>query len=112
MGAWRAAALATEFGFAVVGSMLGGVLGGQFLDRHLGTAPLFFLIGLVVGLIVSVYLMYAIYRLQVQPARRAERSGDGGGAAPAGAARAEPAAGERGARRDGRDDDAEGYVRK
>ncbi len=72
MGAWRAAALATEFGFAVVGSLVGGVLAGQALDRWLGTAPAFFLAGLVLGLLASVYLMYAIYRVQVEPRRRAE----------------------------------------
>ena len=71
MGAWRAAALATEFGFAVVGSLVSGVLAGQFLDRRLGTAPAFFLAGLVFGFVFSIYLMYVIYRVQVQPRRSA-----------------------------------------
>ncbi|MBI3974131.1 MAG: AtpZ/AtpI family protein [Chloroflexi bacterium] len=70
MGAWRAAALATEFGFAVVGSLLGGVLFGQFLDRRLGTAPTFFLIGLIGGFVFSIYLIYMIYRVQIQVQRR------------------------------------------
>ncbi len=71
MGAVRAAALATEFGFAVVGSLVGGIVVGQAIDRRLSTAPAFFLAGLVLGLIVSVYLMYVIYRIQVQPRRPA-----------------------------------------
>ena len=74
MGAWRAAALATEFGFAVVGSLVGGVVAGQFLDRQFGTAPAFFLAGLVFGFLFSIYLMYVIYRVQVQPRRRAVQS--------------------------------------
>ena len=71
MGAWRAAALATEFGFAVVGSLVSGILAGQFLDRRLGTALGFFLAGLVAGFVFSIYLMYVIYRVQVQPRRSA-----------------------------------------
>jgi len=71
MGAWRAAALATEFGFSVVGSLVGGVAIGLFADRQLHTTPLFFLLGLLVGLIFSIYLIYVIYRIQIQPRRQA-----------------------------------------
>ena len=81
MGAWRAAALAAEFGFLVVGSMLGGVLVGLYLDRQMHTPPLFFLLGLLTGLLFSIYLMYVIYRLQVPPRRPpapgAKDAGDG-----------------------------------
>lgn len=70
MGAWRAAALATEFGFTVVGSLVGGVLLGQYLDQRFSMAPVFFLIGLLLGFVFSIYLIYVIYRIQVQPARR------------------------------------------
>ncbi|HEX2516413.1 MAG TPA: AtpZ/AtpI family protein [Chloroflexota bacterium] len=69
MGAWQAAALASQFGFAVIGSLVGGVVLGQVIDRWLGTAPAFFLIGLLLGLVLSVYLIYAIYRVQLQPRR-------------------------------------------
>jgi hypothetical protein len=69
VGAWRAAALATEFGFAVVGSLVGGIALGLYLDRRLGTAPGLFILGLVGGLVFSIYLIYAIYRVQVQPRR-------------------------------------------
>lgn len=75
MGAWRAAALATEFGFAVVGSLVGGIVVGLYLDRQLGTAPALFICGLVGGLVTCIYLIYVIYRVQVQPRRpgRAQR---------------------------------------
>ncbi len=70
MGAWRAAALAAEFGFSVVGSMMGGVIAGRLLDQWLGTAPVFFLVGLLCGLVFSVYLIYLVYRLQVAVPQR------------------------------------------
>lgn len=69
-GAWRAAALAAQFGFAVVGSLVGGVFIGQALDQRLGTRPALFLAGLALGFATSLYLIYTIYRVQVQPSRR------------------------------------------
>ena len=68
-GAWRAAALAAEFGFSVVGGLVGGVLLGQFLDAQLGTAPIFLLVGILGGFLLSLYLMYLIYRVQIQSRR-------------------------------------------
>ena len=68
-GAWRAAALAAEFGFTVVGGLVGGVILGQFLDARLGTTPVFLLIGILGGFVLSLYLMYLIYRVQIQPRR-------------------------------------------
>jgi F0F1-type ATP synthase assembly protein I len=68
-GAWRAAALAVEFGFSVVGGLVGGLVLGQFLDRQLGTAPAFLLTGIVGGFAFSFYLIYVIYRVQVAPRR-------------------------------------------
>ena len=79
MGAWRAAAVASQFGFAVIGALVTGVLVGQFIDRRLGTAPAFFLLGLLGGLITSVYLIYVIYRVQVQPSRPAPPAGGASG---------------------------------
>ena len=69
-GAWRAAALAAEFGFSVVAGLLGGVLLGRYADEQLGTTPVFLLVGIVGGFIFSLYLMYVIYRVQIQPRRR------------------------------------------
>ena len=83
MGAWQAAALASQFGFAVIGSLVGGVVLGQVIDRWLGTAPAFFLIGLLLGLALSVYLIYAIYRVQLQPRRSPPGDASGGAPAPA-----------------------------
>ena len=71
-GAWRAAALAAEFGFSVVGGLVGGVLLGQLLDARLGTAPLCLLLGILGGFLFSLYLMYVIYRVQIKPRRSAK----------------------------------------
>jgi F0F1-type ATP synthase assembly protein I len=68
-GAWRAAALAAEFGFSVVGGLVGGVILGQFLDARLGTTPAFLLVGILGGFLLSLYLMYLIYRVQIQSRR-------------------------------------------
>ncbi len=78
MGLWQAAALASEFGFSVVGSMVAGVVIGRYLDSRLGTGPLFVLLGLIGGLLFSIYLIYAIYRLQLAPRRQAQAKGASG----------------------------------
>ncbi|MSQ44017.1 MAG: hypothetical protein EXR45_07410 [Chloroflexi bacterium] len=65
MNGWQAASLASQFGFAVISGLAGGVIFGGYIDRQLGTAPVFLLVGLLGGFLVSLYLMYAIYRLQV-----------------------------------------------
>jgi F0F1-type ATP synthase assembly protein I len=68
-GAWRAAALAAEFGFSVVGGLLGGVLLGRLLDAQLSSSPVFLLVGILGGFLFSLYLIYVIYRVQIQPRR-------------------------------------------
>ncbi len=74
-GAWRAAALAVEFGFSVVGGLVGGLVLGLFLDRQLGTAPAFLLVGIVAGFAFSIYLIYVIYRVQIVPRRATSAAG-------------------------------------
>jgi ATP synthase protein I len=53
---WQALALATSFGLTAALLVAGGVLGGQWLDGRLGTAPLFAVVGLFVGLAAGGYL--------------------------------------------------------
>ena len=45
--------------------MVAGIVVGQLVDKWLGTAPVFFLVGLFCGLLFSIYLIYVIYRLQI-----------------------------------------------
>jgi F0F1-type ATP synthase assembly protein I len=69
--------LAVEFGFAVVGSLVGGVFAGRYLDQRLHTSPVFLLVGLIAGFVFSIYLIYVIYRLQVAPASSASSAAPG-----------------------------------
>ena len=39
-------------------SLVGGVVGGLWLDRRVGTVPLFTLLGLLLGVVVAFYGMY------------------------------------------------------
>ena len=64
MGPVKAAALALEFGFVVGGAVTTGVLLGRYLDSAFGTEPVLLLVGVLVGLGFSFYLMYLIYQWQ------------------------------------------------
>lgn len=63
---WRAAALALQFGFVVAAMLAGGAWVGRMLDIWLGTKALFLIIGVLLGLASSLYLLYFLYRLQVR----------------------------------------------
>ena len=65
MNGWQAASLASQFGVAVISGLACGVFAGRYADGHFGTTPAFLLVGLFGGFMTSLYLMYAIYRLQV-----------------------------------------------
>lgn len=53
-------AVAAQVGIAVVGVVLGAALGGIFLDRLLGTRPLFTIVLVVGACPVSLYLVYRV----------------------------------------------------
>ncbi len=76
----RATGMALQLGSTVVGSLLVFLGGGIWLDRRLGTSPLFLLIGL---LLAFVAIGYALYELATVGTRR-------GGRAKAAAARSAP----------------------
>jgi len=59
----RIAGAATGLGCSVVISLLIGILGGLFIDRWLGTEPIFTLIGVVLGLATAGYLLYELATL-------------------------------------------------
>lgn len=64
MGPVKAAVLALEFGFIVGAAVTTGLLLGRFLDGAFGTEPVLLLVGVLVGLGFSFYLMYLIYQWQ------------------------------------------------
>ena len=41
--------LFSEIGFVLLIAVLAGVLGGYWLDQHLGTVPIFVLVGFAIG---------------------------------------------------------------
>ena len=49
-------------GFFVAASIILGVVGGNWLDGKLDSAPLFLIIGLVLGIVVAFYGVYAMLR--------------------------------------------------
>lgn len=49
-------------GFFVAGSIVLGVVGGRWLDGRLNSEPLFLIIGLVLGIMVAFYSVYAMLR--------------------------------------------------
>jgi ATP synthase protein I len=49
-------------GFFVAASIILGVVGGNWLDGRLNSAPLFLIIGLVMGVVVAFYGVYAMLR--------------------------------------------------
>jgi len=55
--------LVTGLGLSAVGSLLVGVLLGLFVDRMLHTAPLFLIIGILLGLAAATI---GVYRLVMQ----------------------------------------------
>lgn len=54
---FKAMALMSAILSQLVGSVLIGIFSGRWLDRLLGTEPLFLIIGLLLGLAAGVYAM-------------------------------------------------------
>jgi ATP synthase protein I len=58
----QAMAIYTAILSQLVGSMLIGIFGGRWLDSYLDTAPLFLVIGLLLGLATGIYAMLRTVR--------------------------------------------------
>jgi ATP synthase protein I len=59
MQRWQSALLVLGIGWFVAIAVIGGLLGGFWLDNKLGTGPFFLIIGLLFGLAVAGYGVYA-----------------------------------------------------
>ena len=70
-----AAAKYAGLGFQLVGSILLFLYAGRWVDRRIGTEPLFLLLGVFTGLAASIYSMYR--SLMADQRREAERQGGG-----------------------------------
>ncbi len=69
---WQAIGEALTLGFSVVSSLVLCIGGGVLLDRWLGTAPIFVLIGVVLGLVTA---GYSLYQLAARAGKRGVRRG-------------------------------------
>lgn len=52
----------TSMGFYIGGSITLGVLGGLWLDKKWGTNPLFAILGLILGVILSFVIVYRLLK--------------------------------------------------
>ena len=58
MRSWVAALGMTGIGFFIAGSIIGGLLGGKWLDNKLNTEPAFLITGIVLGIAFACYSVY------------------------------------------------------
>ena len=58
MDKWVAALRLVGVGFFVGISILGGVLGGLWLDNKFNTSPILVIVGLLLGIVVAFYGVY------------------------------------------------------
>jgi ATP synthase protein I len=70
---WRAIGAASGIGCSVVAGLLLCIGGGILLDKWLGTLPIFTLVGVVLGLAVSGYLLYQLAVMNL-PKKQSVRS--------------------------------------
>lgn len=57
-GSWSAVSLAWELGYSIAVPLVVLALGGRFLDKKLGTTPWLLLIGILLSIIISSYIVY------------------------------------------------------
>ncbi len=72
---WRAIGAASGLGCSVVASLLLCIGGGILLDKWLGTLPVLTLVGVVLGLAISGYLLYQLAVMNL-PKKQSVRSQD------------------------------------
>ncbi len=58
MDKWGPAIKVLGVGFYILACIIGGILGGLWLDNKLNTKPIFLLVGLVLGLVVASWGVY------------------------------------------------------
>jgi len=58
MDKWAPSVKILGVGFYIVACIIGGILGGLWLDRKFNTEPIFLLIGLVLGLVTAFWGVY------------------------------------------------------
>jgi ATP synthase protein I len=62
MKPWLTALSLSGIGFYIAGSIILGILGGRWLDQKLDSSPLWFIIGMILGLAVAFYGTYSMLK--------------------------------------------------
>lgn len=62
MKSWLPALGLTGVGFYIAGCIIGGLLGGQWLDKKYGTEPAFVITGLILGILIAFYGVYSMIK--------------------------------------------------
>lgn len=55
---WSATSLAWELGYSIAIPLIVLAIGGRFLDKKLGTSPWLLLIGILISIFISSYMVY------------------------------------------------------
>jgi len=55
---FSALSLAWELGYSIAVPLVAFALGGRFLDKKLGTSPFLLLVGILISILVSSYIVY------------------------------------------------------
>ena len=72
---WVAALQFTGIGWYIAASIVGGTLGGAWLDGRAGTTPLFLLLGVLLGVVVAFYGTYRMAATYLTGSRNSKRRG-------------------------------------
>ena len=70
MKSWVPALGLTGIGFFIAGCIIGGLLGGKWIDAKFGTAPAFLITGLVLGIAVAFLGVYSMIKPIVDNIRK------------------------------------------
>ncbi|MDH4208670.1 MAG: AtpZ/AtpI family protein [Anaerolineae bacterium] len=73
----RALAVASQLGFTIATAVGLGVLGGLWLDDHLGTSPVFVLTGIVLGLLSAAYVIRDLMTFRRSPGEEEDHNRPG-----------------------------------
>jgi ATP synthase protein I len=73
MDKWESAIKLIGVGFYISACIIGGVLGGLWLDRTFNTGPIFLLIGLIIGLVAAFWGVYQMLLPMIKDNKRERR---------------------------------------
>ncbi len=55
---WSALGLAWELGYMIAIPLVVFAIGGSFLDKYLGTSPIFLLVGILTSILLTSWMVY------------------------------------------------------